>query len=137
MVDDSMRETDADAVQVGHPEFDIQQVVIAGCGFVAQAAFNYRENDVRLLPFEERFAEAAEEFATRFLQQIEVSGIINMVTQSAFSVSNAVVVTKFLPGHAQEIRQGIKKRNTDGCKLLHRGTNAFYKERAIGHALDR
>jgi hypothetical protein len=71
--EDSIGEVEADAFNDGQPGFDGEKLVVAGGGFVAEAAFDDGKNDVLLLPLEKGWAELAEEFATRGFEDVEVA----------------------------------------------------------------
>lgn len=60
VVEDAIAEVEADAFGGRGPEFDGEEVVVAGRGFVAKAAFDDGENEVLFLPLAESRAEVAE-----------------------------------------------------------------------------
>ena len=110
LVGDAAGESQPDLFGDGRPDFDAQNVVIARHGFVAQPAFDDREDSILFLPFEKSMAELAEEFAARSLEQVKVAAIIDMVADSAFGVSDAVLVAENGCGHGTKSNWRVKKR---------------------------
>jgi len=69
--------------------------------FVAEPGFNHRENNSAIVQLLKRHPNGAEKFSTRFLQQIQIARVINVIADRAFGVGNAVSVNELLVRHAQ------------------------------------
>ena len=80
-IEDSIGEVEANAVQGSEPCFDGEKVIISRGGFVAQPALDNGKNQVLPLPFEKGFAEMPKEFAASSFQDIEITRVIDMISQ--------------------------------------------------------
>ena len=107
LIGDAAGEVQPDFFGDGGPDFDAQDIIVFGHGLIAQPAFDDREDGILLLPLEKGAAEMAEEFTARGLQQVEVAAIIDMVADSAFGVSDAVLVAKNGRSHGMKSNEGI------------------------------
>lgn len=94
VLEDSIGEVQANAFQDGQPGFDGEKIVVASWGFVAEVAFDDGENYVLLLPFEKGWSELAEEFTTRGFEDVEVTGIVDVVPDGAFGIGDAMGVVE-------------------------------------------
>jgi len=110
LVGDAAGKSQPDLFSDGRPDFNTQNIVVPRHGFVTQPAFDDREDRILFLPFEQRAAELAEEFTARSLQQVEIAAIIDMVADSAFSVSDTVLVAENGCGHGGKSNGPVKKR---------------------------
>jgi len=90
LVFDSIGECKADWPGGGDADLDGEDIVIPRRSLVAQVTFQHGKNRVLPLPFKERSAQAAEEFAAGGFEDFEVAGVIDVVADGAISVGNAV-----------------------------------------------
>lgn len=98
----------------GGPKFDIEHIVIACRGFIAEMAFDDRENNILFLPLPEGRVELTKEFAARGFEEFEVPGVVNVITHGAISVSHAVNMSEDLCVHGRIIPAGgiVSRRET-------------------------
>ena len=76
------------------PEFNGQDIVVAGRGFIAQMTFDDGEKGVLGLQFEQGSAEMPEKLAPGRFEDIEISRIIDMVADGAIGVNHAINMAK-------------------------------------------
>ena len=111
LVQDLVGEIEADAFSGGEPELDGQEVVVARGSFVEEAGFDDGEKGLVFLELEKGHAEVTEEFAAGGFQEIEVTGIINVVAEGALGVSDAMGMLEGGGGHAAnfiEVSEGVE-----------------------------
>jgi hypothetical protein len=85
-------EIQADAFRGSGPKLDGEDVVVAGRRLVAQVTFDDGKDDALLLPLQEGGAQVTEKFAARGFQQVEVTGIVDMIADGAIGVGHAMDV---------------------------------------------
>ena len=93
-VEDAEADGEANAAHLRDPEFDCQQIIVAGRAFVGDFHANDREGKARFLKLEGGAAEASQEFAARAFQDVEVAGVIDVVADRAFGVNHTVRVSE-------------------------------------------
>lgn len=89
-VQNPVSEVEPNAFREGGPEVDLEHVVVTGGGVVFEPAFEYWESKVERLQGEERLAQVPEELTACLLQDIQVAGVIGVIANGAFGISNAV-----------------------------------------------
>lgn len=89
-VQNPVSEVEPNAFREGGPEVDLEHVVVTGGGVVFEPAFEYWESKVERLQGEERLAQVPEELTACLLQDIQVAGVIDVIANGAFGISNAV-----------------------------------------------
>src|SRR6185503_20382568 len=91
LVKDSMTELDADLRQFGYRDFHREYIIVASRPAIAQPGFNHGQDNVRLLQSCQGLAGVPEEFATRLLEDIQVTGVVDMIADRAFGVGDPVL----------------------------------------------
>lgn len=99
LVGDAVSEIQADAFGGGHPDFDVQDIIVAGESLVTQMRFDYGKHEAGFLPLQERCTETAEEFPARCLEDLEIVGVIDVITHRAIGVGHAVRMDETLIAH--------------------------------------
>src|SRR5207244_6324917 len=107
-----------DAVQFGQPKFNPQNVIVAGGRLVLKSRFNGRERSVCLLQTAQRNTERAEKFSPGLFEEIEIAGIVNVVPNGAFGISDAVGVAKDIAGHGASLTRPCRRRETESRNPL-------------------
>ncbi len=90
LIDDAIAEVQAHTFGGRYPDLDGQHVVVPRRGLIAQAAFQHRKDGAALLPLQKRGALGAEEFAAGGFEQIQITGVVNVIADGAFGVSHAM-----------------------------------------------
>lgn len=111
--ENAITEVDADAFERGEPGFDGEQIVVAGGRFVAQAAFDYGEDGVLLLPLEKTSAKLAKELAPSRFEDVKVTRVIDVVANGTLGIGNAMLM---LEDHSQNSK--IKTQNSKQIRIL-------------------
>jgi hypothetical protein len=106
LAEDSVSEIQADAFDGGQPCLDGDEIVISGRRFVAQTAFDDREDYVVLLPLEKGCAKLPKEFAAGDFQDVEVTRVIDVVAECALGIGDA------MGGSENHAREGARRRNS-------------------------
>ena len=108
LIHDAMAEIQAHPLDAREPDFDGEQVVVAGRGLVTHPRFNDGKNIAGRLQFQDGMLEGAHEFAAGGFEQIQIAGMVNVVAHGAVGVGDAVGVAERFYGHARSIKPATK-----------------------------
>ena len=92
--EDSVSEIEANTFGVRDGKFDLEGIVVTGRGFIADAAFDDGEDSIARLPMEEREAEMLKECAACSFEEVEVAGVIDVISQCTLGVGDTMGMTK-------------------------------------------
>ena len=106
LVEDLVGKLDADAGGGFEPELDGEEIVVAGGGFVGEVGVNDGEGEVAFLPVEEGGAKVAEEFSAGGFEEVEVTGVVDVIAEGALGVGDAVGVLVGLVAHGAMVAEG-------------------------------
>jgi hypothetical protein len=115
-VQDAVGEIEAHTFEGGEPEGDVQGVVVTCRGLIAQAAFANGKYHALSLPSGEADAGGTEEFSAGGLQQIQIPGIIDVIADGAFGISDAMGVMENGALHGPSVAGGERPGKWNGCR---------------------
>jgi len=92
VVEDAVGEVEAEAAGLGEPELDGEEVIVSGRGSVMEVGFDDGEGEVLFVKLGAGGAKVTEEFAAGGFEEVEVTGVVDVVAEGAFGVGDAVGV---------------------------------------------
>jgi hypothetical protein len=98
-------EGEPDAFGLRDPQFDRQQIVIAGGTFEGEPAFDDGKDGIPLLQRREGVAEFAEEFPPGKLQDVEKPRMIHMIPDGAERVADSMLKAIDLSRHGARVER--------------------------------
>jgi hypothetical protein len=109
--EDAVKKGQSDAGQLGEPEFDRQEIVVTRSAAVTKVTLDDRENNAFVLELEEVSAKMANEFPAGGFEDVQVTGIVDVVADGAIGVGDAVVIVKNFGWHGGNFgeKRGSKK----------------------------
>ena len=102
-------ESNPDAADLDEVDLDIEKVIVACGSLVGDVAIEDGENEAEVLEIFASFASGTEELATSLFENVEITGVIDVVSNSAFCVTHPMFVNKDL-GHDGSRLKGWKGR---------------------------
>jgi hypothetical protein len=90
------------------PDFDGQFVVVSGGREEVHSQGNDRKDVIFFLEAENRIADRAHEFAASGFEDVEVTGVVDVVPDCALGVDDALAV-------AEDFRHAISRRRRDAA----------------------
>jgi hypothetical protein len=129
-IENAETEGQPDAAQFAEEKFDREHVVVARGPFVGDLQTDDWKNRAGLLQDEQRMAQMPEKFAARLFQDFEITRVIDMIAERAFSVDDAVLMLKDRSRHALNFRAGMENVEWKECftlnpRLFPRGSVLF------------
>lgn len=106
LVEDVVGKLEADAGGELEPELDGEEIVVLGGGFEGELGVDDGEGEVAFLPLVEGGSEVAEEFSARGFEEVQVTGMIDVIAKGAFCVGDAVSVLEGLVAHELMVAEG-------------------------------
>jgi hypothetical protein len=105
-IQDAVGEIESHTFEGGEPKGNVQGVVVTCRGLIAQATFANGKYHALSLPSGEAGASGTEEFTAGGLQQIQVPGVIYVVADGAFGISDAMGVMENGALHGPSVAGG-------------------------------
>lgn len=90
LVENSIGKVQANAFERGNPSFDAEEVVIARGGFVSKAALDHGKYEIFILQCKKCLAELPKEFSASSFEHVEVTRVIDMVTEGTLGIGDAM-----------------------------------------------